>query len=355
MTKSKLALKKAREHTRRVFGSATGLTVLAITIIFLACSTGSLVVKNGGAAAIVTASLVSLLNTDRADNDLNTLTVNPVLVAVAQAKANDMAKLGYFAHNSPEGKTPWYWFKQEGYSYSAAGENLAIDFSDSADVEKAWMNSPTHRSNLLNKNFTEVGIATAVGNYNGHKTTFVVQIFGTPAKVNSVTEPTFKTPALATEIAIATTKPVAPKVIGATTVKPEPVLASSTSESSVKTMATVATSAVSPARTDDSVESVPITNETSKISQTLFEKIKVYIVTSLGSPKLTLRHVFYLLGVFTLVAFVLEALVEIRRHHKKHVIVSVLLLLIMGSLFFIADTILFPKPILLEEPATIIL
>ena len=57
---------------------------------------------------------------------------------------------------------------------------MAVDFSDSADVERAWMNSATHRENLLDPHFTEIGIALAQGTYQGRATTFVVQMFGAP-------------------------------------------------------------------------------------------------------------------------------------------------------------------------------
>lgn len=345
--------KAMRAQHRVLFGSVTGIIALSSLIVFLVCSTGSYIVKNGGAAAVVTASLVTLLNTDRADNNLPTLTVNPVLTAVAQAKADDMAKLGYFAHNSPEGKTPWYWFKQEGYSFVSAGENLAIDFSDSADVERAWMNSPGHRANLLNTTFTEVGIATAVGNYNGHKTTFVVQAFGTPAKSPQKIEQTFATPKLATEIAIATTKPVAPKVVGVAA-SPKQIVAkqATTTEISVSTSTNKTTEVATTSKTILG-ESAPTRVDESSNTTSLYQKIKAYIVTSLGSPKLTLRHAFYLLGTITLLAFLIEGALEIRRNHPKHVVISVVLLLIMAGLFFTANTLLFPKPILLQTGTAI--
>ncbi len=131
-------------------------------------------------AAVISSSLVELVNFDRTSASVGRLKVNPLLEQAAQAKANDMATKGYFAHNSPDGTTPWHWFAQVGYDYVYAGENLAIDFFESADVEKAWMNSPLHRANIINADFTEIGIATAKGIYNGHETTFVVQMFGKP-------------------------------------------------------------------------------------------------------------------------------------------------------------------------------
>jgi hypothetical protein len=71
------------------------------------------------------------------------------------------------------------------------------DFDDSEDVEKAWMNSPTHKANILNNRYTEIGISTAIGTYKGEKTTFVVQMFGTPKKSVIGTLETTLTPKVA--------------------------------------------------------------------------------------------------------------------------------------------------------------
>jgi len=53
-----------------------------------------------------------------------------LLEQAAQLKANDMAEKGYFAHTSPDGKTPWEWLKDVSYPFLAAGENLAVNFLD---------------------------------------------------------------------------------------------------------------------------------------------------------------------------------------------------------------------------------
>jgi len=130
---------------------------------------------------IVASALVDETNQNRVSNNLPDLEISPLLQAAAQEKANDMASKGYFAHTSPQGLTPWYWFQQVGYDFDYAGENLAVNFSDSQDVTTAWMNSPEHRANILSTDFTQVGIATAQGVYDGQPTTFVVEEFGAPA------------------------------------------------------------------------------------------------------------------------------------------------------------------------------
>ncbi len=131
-------------------------------------------------AAVYSSVVVDLTNKDRVAEGLPPLTLSPQLEAAARLKVNDMVKNSYFAHTSPDGLTPWHWFEEAGYSFLFAGENLAIDFKDSQKLEDAWLRSPTHRANILSPRFSEMGVATAEGIYQGHKTTFVVEMFGTP-------------------------------------------------------------------------------------------------------------------------------------------------------------------------------
>ena len=157
----------------------------AIVSLFLLVVSQHIAVLNGNnmLASVISSTLIDITNEDRAGSGIGALAYNPVLARAAQAKADDMAAKSYFAHNSPAGVTPWYWLEKEGDAFSYAGENLAVNFSDSVDVGEAWMESPGHRANILNDHFTEVGIATAEGVYEGEKTVFVVQLFGKPAPV----------------------------------------------------------------------------------------------------------------------------------------------------------------------------
>lgn len=135
-------------------------------------------------ANILPDAIISDTNKSRIGENLSPLKNSEILNKAAQKKAEDMAKNGYFAHISPDGKTPWFWFSAVGYEFSNAGENLAVNFSESKDITKAWMDSPSHRANILSQNFTEIGIGTAKGEYQGRETVFVVQLFGRPAKSN---------------------------------------------------------------------------------------------------------------------------------------------------------------------------
>lgn len=134
----------------------------------------------GFATSIYQQELVKLTNQEREKQGLPALTENSTLDQAAQLKAVDMLSKDYWAHVAPDGVTPWYWFEKTGYTYVMAGENLAKDFNTSAGVVRGWLNSPTHRDNLLNKNFTEIGMAVVNGKLQGEETTLVVQLFGTP-------------------------------------------------------------------------------------------------------------------------------------------------------------------------------
>ena len=132
----------------------------------------------GYATDIHAEQLLAGTNAQRASAGLSTLSISAPLSQAAAAKAQDMFAKGYWAHNSPDGKTPWDFIIGAGYRYSVAGENLAKNFSTSQGVVDAWMASPTHRANLLKGSYRDVGFAVVNGTLNGEETTLVVQIFG---------------------------------------------------------------------------------------------------------------------------------------------------------------------------------
>lgn len=130
--------------------------------------------------AVLPGALVAFSNDARANEHLPLLRSNSLLVQAARAKAEDMALRGYFSHETPEGKEPWIFLDAVHYEYGYAGENLAVNFTDSKDVTDAWLLSPTHRANLLNPHFSEIGIGVATGTYQGKEAVFVVQFLASP-------------------------------------------------------------------------------------------------------------------------------------------------------------------------------
>ena len=138
--------------------------------------------------------IIDLSNKSRVQFGENALNTNSTLMSAAQAKAEHMVKNRYFAHYGPDGSAPWDYFSNAGYKYIEAGENLAITNETAEAVVNGWLNSPTHRENLLNKNFSDMGIGMAYyGEYQGNKNTYVVVAFYgkmSPSLVVTGAEPT---------------------------------------------------------------------------------------------------------------------------------------------------------------------
>ena len=134
----------------------------------------------GFAAQISPERIIELTNQERAKVGAPALTLNSLLTEAALRKGGDMFAFNYWAHNSPSGRDPWSFFLEVGYRYLYAGENLARDFANPEGVVQAWMASPTHRDNILNPKYREIGVAVIDGTLAGVETTLVVQHFGTP-------------------------------------------------------------------------------------------------------------------------------------------------------------------------------
>ena len=316
-----------------VIGGAAGVLAFLIVSFFAFAAVDGYLLRSGSLAAVISSVLVDLANGDRSANAVGGLTPSPVLVRVAQAKANDMAAKSYFAHTSPEGKDPWYWFKQEGYAFIYAGENLAVDFSDSAMVESAWMNSPEHRANLLDGRYTEIGIATAQGTFEGHPTTFVVQVFGTPAPAPvAVAVTQASVPVAPTELATATAPPPPPRpVVAGTTTPPEETVVTPAPAEPVEPSLPEATAP----------EQAPVALATAPPPT-----VSPWWASLLASPRTVLGYVYYALAALTLLILAYVTELEFHRRHLRHVVAASALFALMASLFLIADLLLFARPVL---------
>lgn len=310
--------KKQVREFEMLGGAAMLVTLIFVGFFFLVTSLQSTLMSSPQVAAVVSATLVDLTNGDRAANNLPSLKVNPELVAIAQAKANDMALKGYFSHTTPEGHDPWYWFKRGGYSFEYAGENLAVDFTESMDVERAWMNSATHRKNILDSNFTEIGIATAVGTYQGRSTIFVAQMFGKPSG-------TAQQPQIAREVVPESPREtaVARAEVPVREVVPEPVEA-------------VLGEAAMPEVIQPAVAAelaVEMTDE------------KPFWSGVVSSPRETLRNVYVILALLVLLGLAFDTGLEIRRHHRGRALRAGAVLAVMAVLFTFAELFYFVEPV----------
>ena len=282
-------------------GTMIGIFSVVSIVLFGASWFQTILLSSNNFAAVVSAVLVDLANTDRRNVGVHTLIVNPQLVVAAQAKANDMAAKGYFSHSSPDGKEPWVWIREAGYEYRHAGENLAIQFSDSAEVERAWLASELHRKNILDNRFTEVGIATAYGVYQGQSTTFVVQMFGSP---------------LYTAVA-----PSKSRIVQAEP-KESPVAAS------VSPSAVLGASTVTASKQASGLEHV------------------------VASPKTYFDYALTLIAAFIFAMGAFAWWHEMRQHHVRHSIYAVALCLTLLTFLYATDVFIFTKPIIADTLVT---
>lgn len=158
----------------------------------------------GYSTEITAVKVLEATNQVREKLNLPKLVSNDKLSNSAQAKAQDMFSKGYWAHNAPDGTTPWSFFQTAGYEYKFAGENLAKDFYNTDSLINAWMKSPTHKANIVNQNYSEIGIGVVNGQLNGYETTLVVQHFGSPRN-GQIVPSTSQSPELVTVPSLAPT------------------------------------------------------------------------------------------------------------------------------------------------------
>jgi uncharacterized protein YkwD len=102
--------------------------------------------------------MIRLINKDRIAVGLQPLTENKLLDQSARNKACDMRDKNYFEHVSPDGKEPWVFMDAVGYKYTTAGENIAVAYNSTKKLALGYMKSESHRDNILNPEYTEVGV-----------------------------------------------------------------------------------------------------------------------------------------------------------------------------------------------------
>lgn len=293
-----------KPHLFRELGIAS---ILFVSVFLLGASAGSsfFIHKTVLGASISSSVLIDYTNDSRIAYNEPPLVRNEKLDLAAQLKGEDMAKMGYFSHQSPEGISPWHWFSVAGYSFLFAGENLAVDFTESKEVQQAWLDSPTHRANLLNVKFKEIGIATVSGVYENNPTIYVVQMFGTPAKAeikNTLPE------------LVSTTTHVTSKAhdVSAT------VSTSSVHKNDLVTI--VSSDELEVVKNTDGEEVEPTTLFSLKRYSTWYQRL------IFGGPhyvELIYKFLILIIGI----ALVTMIMIEYKKQHKKHIVYGILLLL----------------------------
>ncbi len=125
--------------------------------------------------------IIKYTNIERTKLGLKPLTLQPKLTTSAIKKVDDMLERQYFEHVSPQGVSVADLVRDVDYKFEVVAENLALgDFGTDQKLVQAWMNSPTHRANILNPRFIEIGVSAANGEYKGNRQWLFVQHFGKP-------------------------------------------------------------------------------------------------------------------------------------------------------------------------------
>ena len=225
--------RESNNHKAKILHSSSLIVIASLFVVFQGLINFLPNLKPsilGYAAQISPEEVVRLTNQKRTEAGLAPLTYNQTLAGAAYTKGRDMIDRDYWAHVAPDGTQPWKFFSDFGYRYRYAGENLARDFSSASATVDAWMNSPTHRDNILNPKYKEIGIGVTEGDLAGVDTTIVVQFLGatyvdqTPQKV--AVAPKVETTSLPKEMVVPDVKQdvepsITPTVVPLRTVLPE--------------------------------------------------------------------------------------------------------------------------------------
>ena len=132
--------------------------------------------------------VVELTNRQRMEYGLSALKLNPLLSKTAQSHSDNMAQTDTMAHTL-NGSTMTQRVKGAGYQFLAIGENIAFNQSTPAEVVNGWMHSPGHRANILNKDFTEIGVGIAKDTSGDP---YYTQDFGRPVSAGPTESATFQ-------------------------------------------------------------------------------------------------------------------------------------------------------------------
>lgn len=149
-------------------------------ILVIIFSTMILMASSLSVHAMSSNEIFNAVNTERISHNLKALESNEILNTVAQNKAEAIVQAQILAHNLPD--RPFYTFVDDSeYKYDVLGENLAVDYLDTNSTINAWMQSPSHRKNILDDRYTQTGIAVLPITLGGRQTILTVQIFAKPS------------------------------------------------------------------------------------------------------------------------------------------------------------------------------
>jgi uncharacterized protein YkwD len=179
------------DHKPKALRPKSLLVYLVIALLIKTAATGALFLIYPSPAemtAVIASKMIELTNSSRLAAGVPPLNVNATLTKSAILKGQDMLKRGYFSHDTPDGRKPWQWISKTEYDYIYAGENLAMDFTSAEAIQAAFLKSPSHRKNILNPKYKDIGVAVVSGLMNGRQTDLLVVFFGTQREMVAATK-----------------------------------------------------------------------------------------------------------------------------------------------------------------------
>ncbi len=361
---------KENDYTPHLLQKAAMVMMVVLTLLsFTAVNIQALFWQSSDwlVGTVLPAVVVDLTNSERKDVAAVPLVRNALLDEAARLKAEHMAENSYFAHYSPDGVSPWVWFDEVDYTYAHAGENLAIHFNDSNAVVSAWMKSPLHKANIVSDKYTEIGVGTAKGTFDGYDTVFVVQLFGTPAEKPSpvaVIPPTpvpstvaVEAPAEIGTLSIETTETEASQVVaGEQTTEAEIV-----NEQVDEIIENETPVEVAEVYTDEKNTSVFSTHfaTSSGLAPMMLENVSGSTATEASimsavatKPNAVLQFMYLLIGLFVASLLMSSIVIGIKYERPLQIVYGLGLLLLMSALFQVHTALTTEVVIAAETPET---
>jgi hypothetical protein len=169
-------------HLKRLAGHTVGALLIKVIVVLSVLSLPTAAWLTPDLEFEQSEEIISLTNQIRQEKQLPILVENSKLTQAALLKAEDMLANQYFAHVGPDKKSLKSWLDAVGYTFTAAGENLAMGFASPEAVIQAWKNSKTHYANIIDPDYREIGVGIASGKYLGSDTSLVAQYFGQAEK-----------------------------------------------------------------------------------------------------------------------------------------------------------------------------
>ncbi len=173
-------------HPRRLIFHAVAAIAVKLVVVMFVASYPLLAWMTPDIAAGEGRKIIALTNELRSSLSLKALVESPKLNAAAAKKVEDMFINQYFAHVSPRGLDLEHFLALVGYrDYAVVGENLAMGYANAEEAMAAWKKSPTHYANIIDENYSQIGVGLAGGTYSDTDTVFMAQYFALPNTVEA--------------------------------------------------------------------------------------------------------------------------------------------------------------------------